>query len=189
MNPEKAAFAQASDPRSLGDVIAGLTHPDSGRFHAAGRDLTRARPAEVTAAGVGVVPEDRHRVAAIVEMSLTENLFLNRTRAFTRFGLMRRGAMRAAAEEQMARFDVRAAGPDVTFGSLSGGNQQKAVLARELTTPDLTFLLAAQPTGVNVYLFAQRYGTAQALASTTIFLSTAFSIFSLPVVLYLFGID
>ena len=49
-------------------------------------------------------------------------------------------------------------------------------------------LLAAQPTGVNVYLFAQRYGTAQALASTTIFLSTAFSIFSLPVVLYLFGI-
>ncbi len=50
-------------------------------------------------------------------------------------------------------------------------------------------LLAAQPTGVNVYLFAQRYGTAQALASTTIFLSTAFSIFSLPVVLYLFGID
>ena len=140
------AGVEGNGQSELGDVIAGLTHPDSGRFHAAGRDLTRARPAEVPAAGVGVVPEDRHRVAAIVEMSLTENLFLNRTRAFTRFGLMRRGAMRAAAEEQMARFDVRAAGPDVTFGSLSGGNQQKAVLARELTTPDLTFLLAAQPT-------------------------------------------
>lgn len=48
-------------------------------------------------------------------------------------------------------------------------------------------LMAAQPTGVNVYLFAQRYGTAQAIASTTIFLSTAFSIFSLPLILYLFG--
>ncbi len=48
-------------------------------------------------------------------------------------------------------------------------------------------LIAAQPAGVNVYLFAQRYGTAQAIASTTIFLSTAFSILSLPVILYLFG--
>jgi simple sugar transport system ATP-binding protein len=52
----------------------------------------------------------------------------------------------AAAAELMRRFDVRATGPQATFSSLSGGNQQKAVLARELTLPNLIFLLAAQPT-------------------------------------------
>src|SRR5258706_528155 len=59
---------------------------------------------------------------------------------------MRRAALRTEALALMQRFDVRAAGPDMLFGSLSGGNQQKAVLGRELTTDGLVFLLAAQPT-------------------------------------------
>ncbi len=79
-------------------------------------------------------------------MSVAENLFLNRTAAFTRFGVLRRRAMREAAADMMTRFDIRATGPDARFGRLSGGNQQKAVLARELTMPSLRFLLAAQPT-------------------------------------------
>lgn len=140
------AGVEGNGQSELGDIIAGLLNPDSGRFHVAQRELTAAGPAAITAAGVGVVPEDRHRVAAVIEMSLTENLVLNRTAAFSRFGLLRRGAMREAAAEMMARFDIRAAGADVAFGSLSGGNQQKAVLARELSTRNLTFLLAAQPT-------------------------------------------
>ena len=79
-------------------------------------------------------------------MSLGENLLLNRVPEFTRFGLVRRGAMRQAAEALIARFDIRAPGPGVRFSGLSGGNQQKAVLARELGLDGLVFLAASQPT-------------------------------------------
>jgi simple sugar transport system ATP-binding protein len=67
--------------------------------------------------------------------------------------------MRLAALDVMKRNDVRAASPDVSFGSLSGGNQQKAVLGRELGTPNLSFLLAAQPTrGLDVGAVEAVYG-------------------------------
>ena len=140
------AGVEGNGQSELGMVLAGLRRPDGGRLYLGGTDLTGATPAAFTRAGIGIVPEDRHRVGAISEMSVAENIFLNRTGAFTRFGLLQRSAMREAAAALMERFDVRATGPDATFGRLSGGNQQKAVLARELTAPGLRFLLAAQPT-------------------------------------------
>jgi simple sugar transport system ATP-binding protein len=79
-------------------------------------------------------------------MSVAENLFLNRLDQFRRFGLLQRRCLETEASALMKRFDVRADGPNAQFSSLSGGNQQKAVLARELTTQHLIFLLAAQPT-------------------------------------------
>jgi len=109
------------------------------------------------------VPEDRHAVGCITAMSLAENLMLNRLERFRRFGLLDRGALRRAAEETMQRFDVRAAGPDIAFSGLSGGNQQKAVLGREITTEDLVFLLAAQPTrGLDVGAVEAVYGQIRA---------------------------
>jgi ABC-type uncharacterized transport system ATPase subunit len=77
---------------------------------------------------------------------VAENMFLNRMRDFTRYGFLNRAALMSQSREMMSRFDVRAAGPEVPFRALSGGNQQKAVLARELTMAHLVFLLAAQPT-------------------------------------------
>jgi general nucleoside transport system ATP-binding protein len=92
-------------------------------------------------------------------MSVAENIFLNRLDGFTSFGFLRRKELVHAARDLMARFDVRAAGPDIAFSALSGGNQQKAVLAREITLPNLTFLLAAQPTrGLDVGAVAAVYG-------------------------------
>jgi simple sugar transport system ATP-binding protein len=92
-------------------------------------------------------------------MSVAENLFIDRLERFKRFGLLDRPAMRTAALALMQRFDVRAASPDVAFGGLSGGNQQKAVLGRELTLDKLTFLLAAQPTrGLDVGAVEAVYG-------------------------------
>jgi simple sugar transport system ATP-binding protein len=74
--------------------------------------------------------------------------------------------MRSAAQDLMQRFDVRAASPDVAFGGLSGGNQQKAVLARELTLDPLRFLLAAQPTrGLDVGAVEAVYGHIRAAAA------------------------
>jgi simple sugar transport system ATP-binding protein len=130
----------------LEGVLSGLMQPSSGRFFVGETELTRAAPAAVTAAGAGIVPEDRHAVGCVPAMSLAENMFLNQLDRFTRFGLLRRAPLAEAAAVLMQRFDVRAAGPEIAFSSLSGGNQQKAVLARELTLDRLVFLLAAQPT-------------------------------------------
>ena len=140
------AGVEGNGQSELGAVLAGLLRPTAGRIIVEGQDLTGRSPRAFTASGVGIIPEDRHLVGAITAMSLTENLFLDRARVPTRFGVMRRDTMRETAIAQMDRFDIRAASPDVAFGSLSGGNQQKAVLARELSAPGLKVLLAAQPT-------------------------------------------
>jgi general nucleoside transport system ATP-binding protein len=93
-------------------------------------------------------------------------LALERMERFTRFGFIDRGALREHARQMMARFDIRAAGPGAPFTSLSGGNQQKAVLARELTVENLVFLLAAQPTrGLDVGAVEAVYGCIRAAAT------------------------
>jgi ABC-type uncharacterized transport system ATPase subunit len=140
------AGVEGNGQSELGMVLAGLLRPTEGHFYIGGTDLTHAGAAAVTAAGGGIVPEDRHAVACVTAMSVAENMFLNKLDRFTRFGLLQRGALNAATQQQMRTFDVRAASPDVAFSALSGGNQQKAVLARELTLDPLVALVAAQPT-------------------------------------------
>ena len=140
------AGVEGNGQLELEAVLAGLVRPSAGRFFVGGTELTHASPAAITAAGAGIVPEDRHAVGCVPAMSLAENLFLNQLERFTRFGLLRRAPLADAAAELMRRFDVRAAGPQIAFSSLSGGNQQKAVLGREITLDPLVFLLASQPT-------------------------------------------
>jgi len=140
------AGVEGNGQSELGMVLAGLLRPTEGRFFIGGTELTHAGAAAVTAAGGGIVPEDRHAVACVTAMSVAENLYLNKLDRFTRFGMLQRGALNAAAQKQMKEFDVRAASPEVAFSGLSGGNQQKAVLARELTLDPLVALVAAQPT-------------------------------------------
>jgi general nucleoside transport system ATP-binding protein len=157
------AGVEGNGQSELAAALSGMTPASDGRFFVRGQDLTGATPKELTAAGVGVVPEDRHAVGCITGMSLAENLSLNRLDRFKRFGLLDRAALRRAALELMERFDVRAAGPDVAFGGLSGGNQQKAVLGREISTEALVFLLAAQPTrGLDVGAVEAVYGQIRA---------------------------
>ena len=125
--------------------------------------MTGAAPKDITACGVGIVPEDRHAVACVSELSIAENLCLGATRRYSRFGLLDRSAMSRDAATLMREFDVRASSPDAPMSSLSGGNQQKAVLARELSLAPLKFLLAAQPTrGLDVSAVEAVYGRIQA---------------------------
>jgi ABC-type uncharacterized transport system ATPase subunit len=153
------AGVEGNGQSELAAVLSGMLAPTGGSFFLNDLDLTHAGPKAVTDAGIGVVPEDRHAVGCITGMSLAENIFLNRLDQFTRYGFLRRGAVNAAALALMKQFDVRAAGPEFAFSSLSGGNQQKAVLARELTLKNLTVLLAAQPTrGLDVGAVAAVYG-------------------------------
>jgi ABC-type uncharacterized transport system ATPase subunit len=140
------AGVEGNGQTELGLVLAGLLKPSEGRVFIGGKEATHLSPREVTALGAGIIPEDRHAVGSITAMSVAENIFLNRLDLFQRFGMLDRRKLEGEAAVLMRRFDVRADGPKAPFSSLSGGNQQKAILARELTTRNLMFLLAAQPT-------------------------------------------
>jgi general nucleoside transport system ATP-binding protein len=160
------AGVEGNGQSELASVLSGMLEPTSGSFFVKDLDLTHAGPKAVTDAGMGVVPEDRHAVGCITGMTVAENVFLNRLDQFTRYGFLRRGAVNASAVALMRQFDVRAAGPEIAFSSLSGGNQQKAVLARELTLANLTVLLAAQPTrGLDVGAVAAVYGHIRAASA------------------------
>lgn len=170
------AGVEGNGQSELAAVLSGMLVPTGGRFFLRDLDLTHAGPKAITDAGIGVVPEDRHAVGCIPGMSVAENVFLNRLDRFTRYGFLRRGALNTSALAVMERFDVRAAGPEIAFSSLSGGNQQKAVLARELTLNNLAVLLAAQPTrGLDVGAVAAVYGqirTASARGVAVILISS-----------------
>jgi simple sugar transport system ATP-binding protein len=142
------------------------SQPSKGRFFLGDDELTGRSPKEITSAGVGIVPEDRHATGCVLGMSIAENIYLNRLQTFTRFGFLARTALERDAAALMKLFDVRARGPASLFSSLSGGNQQKAVLAREITLPNLSCLIAAQPTrGLDVGAVAAVYGHIRAACS------------------------
>jgi len=155
--PDEAPSVRVSDgPPGFALVCDGLTVEDRHGAVRLDNFTLEIRPGEVVGlAGVEgngqselgmVLAEDRHAVACVTGMSVAENMFLNKLDRFTRFGLLQRRALNEATRRQMLDFDVRAAGPEVAFSGLSGGNQQKAVLARELTLDPLVALIAAQPT-------------------------------------------
>jgi simple sugar transport system ATP-binding protein len=160
------AGVEGNGQSELTAVLAGMMTPTGGHIYLGETDLTGRSPKEITAAGVGIVPEDRHAVGCVLGMSLAENIYLNRLGEFTRFGFLRRAALEREAAALMQRFDVRARGPAALFSSLSGGNQQKAVLAREITLPNLSCLIAAQPTrGLDVGAVAAVYSHIRAACS------------------------
>jgi ABC-type uncharacterized transport system ATPase subunit len=122
-----------------------MVPPTAGRLMINGIDVTASGPRGITAAGAGIVPEDRHAVGCILDMTVAENLFLGSLDRFSRFGLLDRSALRAEAARLLEQFDV-VGQPADRMVNLSGGNQQKVVLARELSLPNLVVLVAALPT-------------------------------------------
>jgi simple sugar transport system ATP-binding protein len=160
------AGVEGNGQSELTAVLAGMIPPTEGRIYLGDTELTARAPKEITAAGIGIVPEDRHAVGCVTGMTLAENIYLNRLDEFTRFGFLKHTALEREAAAMMRRFDIRARGPGVLFSSLSGGNQQKAVLAREITLPNLVCLVAAQPTrGLDVGAVAAVYSHIRAACS------------------------
>ncbi|BCX19111.1 MAG: sugar ABC transporter ATP-binding protein [Geminicoccaceae bacterium] len=132
---------------ALAALAAGLLRPERGRVALAGSAAALESPRAAVRAGVGRIPEDRERDGVVGELDLSENLALERLDApeVSRFGLLRRRAMRERARRAIEAFAIRAPGPDAPVRLLSGGNMQKVVLARALeAAPRL--LLADQPT-------------------------------------------
>ena len=141
------AGVDANGQSELIDAIAGLRSPASGRIVVDGHDVTHANARQSLDAGIGHIPEDRHRRGLVLPFSLTENLALHdyRRQPNSRRGFLRLGKMLERARRLLREFDVRGGTPTTPASALSGGNQQKVVLAREIDgNPKV--LIAAQPT-------------------------------------------
>jgi general nucleoside transport system ATP-binding protein len=129
------------------DALTGLRHPASGRIVVCGRDVTTAGAREVLDNGMGHIPEDRQVRGLVLDFSLAENLALHdfRKPPESKFGWLFPRRLIERARRLLAEFDVRGGGPETAAASLSGGNQQKVVIAREVSR-DPRVLVAAQPT-------------------------------------------
>ena len=146
------AGVQGNGQTELTEALLGL-HPDArGSIVLNGVDLAGASVRRVLNAGVGFVPEDRKKDGLVGEFSIAENLILDRISEapFVKAGALQPVQIDAFAHEKVAQYDVRTPSIAAPVGRLSGGNQQKVVLARELSR-ELTLFVAAQPTrGVDV---------------------------------------
>ncbi len=169
------AGVQGNGQTELADALLGLNPVLKGSVTLDGRDITHAAPRHTLNAGVGFVPEDRQHDGFVSSFSVAENLVLDQVDRFAKLGRLDLRAIRRNAEQKVAEYDIRTQSIDLPVSSLSGGNQQKVVLARELSRP-LSLLVASQPTrGVDVgaieflhkRIIAERdEGTAVVLVST-----------------------
>lgn len=131
----------------LVDAIAGLLPIVGGRLRFLGRDITRLSTAERTKAGIAYVPQDRQLDGLVLDFTLTENAILRdfKRRPFSKGGILFHKSAKNYAERLINLFDVRPRDVNRHAGDLSGGNQQKVILAREVSRePQL--LIAVQPT-------------------------------------------
>ena len=141
------AGVQGNGQTELTEAIVGLQPRVTGEISLYGRSLRTASVHQTLEAGVGFIPEDRKEDGLIAEFTIAENLMLDRSdgEPFVKFGTLQLGTLAEFAEEKLSEFDIRAQGIGTHVGRLSGGNQQKVVLARELSR-DLKLFVAAQPT-------------------------------------------
>jgi simple sugar transport system ATP-binding protein len=129
-----------------------------GTVHLFGHDVSRASPRHRRKLGLHSVPEERLGRGAVPTMSLAQNTLLTRTDAVAPAGWLRTSGMQAMAADLIARFHVKAGGPDALARSLSGGNLQKFIMGREIDA-EPRVLLVSQPTwGVDVGAAAQIRG-------------------------------
>ena len=129
--------------------ISGLEKPVSGNVRLLGKDITNAPIRQRNTGGMSHIPEDRHKHGLVLDYTLEDNIVLQRyfEPEFTsKAGFLRRKNIRSYAERLIEQYDVRSGqGPVTTARSMSGGNQQKAIIAREIDK-DPSLLIAVQPT-------------------------------------------
>jgi ABC-type uncharacterized transport system ATPase subunit len=141
------AGVQGNGQTELVEVVTGLRHAASGSVRIQGKDVLGASPRAITELGTAHVPEDRQRDGLVLSYSVADNLVLQtyylapNARGVT----LRPEAINSTAEKLISEFDIRTPSAQATAGSLSGGNQQKVIVAREFSRP-IRLLVASQPT-------------------------------------------
>jgi len=144
------AGVEGNGQTELIEAIAGLRGVASGAILLDGRDVTRHDVRARGEAGLSHIPEDRQLRGLVLDYSIADNLVLGQQHRFSRRGALDEARIAENARRQIERFDIRPADPTAPARALSGGNQQKIVVAREMGR-DFSVLLAAQPTrGVDV---------------------------------------
>ncbi len=139
------AGVEGNGQRELGDLLSSLLSLRGGSVLVDGAEVRPGVAGAMARAGIAVVPEDRHDSGCVLDMTVAENLFLCEPHRITHRGVLDRRKLEEQAQALIERFSIRCSGPDAPFWSLSGGNQQRVVLARELAhSPKV--LVAAQPT-------------------------------------------
>ncbi|MNO35143.1 Galactose/methyl galactoside import ATP-binding protein MglA [compost metagenome] len=129
------------------EAITGLRKIDSGTIKAGGRDITNQSARAIAESGVAHIPEDRHKHGLVLDFSVSENMVLKTyyQAPYSKGGFLNRSAMEEHARNLVDRYDVRTPSIETKVRSMSGGNQQKAIIAREIEM-DPELLIAAQPT-------------------------------------------
>jgi len=146
------AGVQGNGQEELVECLLGLRPVEAGSIVLNGKDISAATPRQILRSGVGFVPEDRQHDGLVGTFTIAENLILDQydTSDFSSGVALRRDAIDSNAAHRVQEFDIRPPSPQALAGNLSGGNQQKVVIARELSRP-LQLFVASQPTrGVDV---------------------------------------
>jgi simple sugar transport system ATP-binding protein len=141
------AGVQGNGQTELVEAITGLRETLDGKITILGQDVTHATPRQITELGTAHIPEDRQNDGLVLSYPVLDNLVLNTyyTEPFAKGPVLQHETILRFAEEAIQKFDIRTPSPLVTAGSLSGGNQQKTIVAREFSRP-IKLLVAAQPT-------------------------------------------
>jgi ABC-type uncharacterized transport system ATPase subunit len=141
------AGVQGNGQTELVEAVTGLREVIGGAIHFLGEDITNADPRTITELGVAHVPEDRQRDGLILAFPVADNLVLNTyyREPYTRGVVLQQEAILETAEERIHEFDIRTPSALTPTSSLSGGNQQKVIVAREFSRP-IKMLVASQPT-------------------------------------------
>ncbi len=141
------AGVSGNGQRELAEIIAGVRKRSGGELAVKGQLVVHPHPRAIQDLGVGRIPEDRLGTGLVSSLPLADSMVMPRVHAppFSRFGVLDRTQIGDFVDRQIEHFDIRCAGPGARTGTLSGGNLQKALLARELAF-DPVVVLAAQPT-------------------------------------------
>lgn len=131
-------------------ALFGITHPSSGKAAIEGNPITIRSPADAVASGIVYVPEDRGRQGAIADMPIFQNITLPSLHRTSRQGFLRLAEEFKLAREYTERLNLRAASLDTDVGNLSGGNQQKVVIAKWLATQPKVIILDEPTKGIDI---------------------------------------
>jgi simple sugar transport system ATP-binding protein len=141
------AGVQGNGQTELVEAITGMRKSMEGKIRLLGQDITQATPRQITELGSAHIPEDRQRDGLVLSFPILDNLVLNNyyLPPFTKGVVMQQEAIEQNAEKLIQEFDIRTPNASTNAGTLSGGNQQKVIVAREFSRP-IKFLVASQPT-------------------------------------------
>ncbi|VWL85547.1 ABC transporter ATP-binding protein [Oceanivirga miroungae] len=144
------AGVEGNGQTELIEVLAGLRDANSGSYTLNGIDLFNKSAKYIRDNGLSHIPENRHKRATINEFTIKENLILGVLDPYKNKGILNYNKINKCVDDMIVKYDIRPTNPNVVFSGLSGGNQQKVVVARELEKEN-KFIIAAQPTrGVDI---------------------------------------